>query len=66
MPERDHLLALQQVVRLGYFRGILQQLQALQTACPQAGAFIAAQEKLARQYQFETMLRQLDKVLDAT
>jgi CheY-like chemotaxis protein len=65
MPERDHLLALQQVVRLGYFRGILQQLQALQTACPQAGAFIAAQEKLARQYQFETMLRQLDKVLDA-
>lgn len=58
--------ALLEVARLGYYRGVLNQLQSLQVEHPECAAFIAQQETLARQYQFETMAEQLQKVLDAS
>jgi signal transduction histidine kinase/CheY-like chemotaxis protein/purine-cytosine permease-like protein len=58
--------ALMEVARLGYYRGVLNQLQAMQKEYPQCAAFIAQQEALARQYQFETMTEQLQAVIDAS
>ena len=58
--------AVLEVARLGYYRGVLNQLQSLQVQHPECAAFIAQQEALARQYQFETMAEQLQKVLDAS
>ena len=64
-PPRDELLALQALVQLGYFRGILNQLGEMALAHPPCAAFIQAQTALARLYQFETMLTQLQKAIDA-
>jgi signal transduction histidine kinase/DNA-binding response OmpR family regulator len=61
---RAELLALQTLVQLGYYRGILNKLDALAAAHPQCAAFTDAQASLARQYRFETMLSQLQKALD--
>ena len=64
LPPRDDLLALQTLVQLGYYRGIVNKLAELVQGHPHSTAFLAAQTALARQYQFETMLSQLQKVLD--
>jgi len=64
LPSRADLLALQTLVQLGYFRGIINKLDALAQAYPDCVAFTSAQTALARQYQFETMLTQLQKALD--
>ena len=56
---------IEEVARLGYYRGVLNQLQSLQKQYPQCAAFIAQQEALARQYQFETMVEQLQNALAA-
>jgi CheY-like chemotaxis protein len=61
---RDELLALQTLVQLGYYRGILNKLDALAAEHPACGILIASLNALARQYQFETMLGQLKKALD--
>jgi hypothetical protein len=61
---REELLALQTLVQLGYYRGIINKLNALAVSHPRCAAFTAAQTALARQYQFEAMLSQLQKALD--
>jgi signal transduction histidine kinase len=61
---RDELLALQTLVQLGYYRGIVNKLAELAAAHPGCSAFTSAQSTLARQYQFETMLTHLQKALD--
>jgi hypothetical protein len=61
---RDELVALQTLVQLGYYRGILNKLHALALSHPQCAAFTATQAALARQYQFETMQSHLQKALD--
>ena len=66
LPPRADLVALQELVRLGYYRGITNKLDALAVAQPEVSAFIATMAALARQYHFETMLVQLQKMLDAT
>ena len=57
--------ALLEVAQLGYYRGVMNLLQSLQTRYPASTTFLQQQEALARQYQFETMSDQLQKVLDA-
>jgi hypothetical protein len=57
--------ALLEVAQLGYYRGVMNLLQSLQTRYPASTTFLQQQEVLARQYQFETMSDQLQKVLDA-
>jgi len=66
LPAREELLALQALVQLGYYRGIVNRLNDLALAQPQCAAFISAQTALARQYQFEAMLSTLQKALDET
>jgi CheY-like chemotaxis protein/anti-sigma regulatory factor (Ser/Thr protein kinase) len=63
-PPREDLLALQVLVQLGYYRGIVNKLDALALAYPSCAVFITMLNTLARQYQFETMLTHLQKALD--
>jgi hypothetical protein len=52
---------LQQAVQLGYYRGILNQLDAIDTAQPDCAGFTAAMRELARQFQFEAIGRELGR-----
>ena len=62
-PETD-LLALQELVRLGFYRGITNKLDAILAAHPACAGYVETMRTLARQFQFETMLTQLQKELD--
>ena len=62
-PERRALDALQEVVDLGYYRGILNQLDEIEAAQPQSAAFVVDMRALARQFQFELMSRQLGQAV---
>ncbi|WP_299760318.1 ATP-binding protein [Ramlibacter sp.] len=53
------LAPLQQAVQLGYYRGILNQLDAIDTAQPECAGFTAAMRELARKFQFEAIARAL-------
>ena len=46
-------------MQLGYYRGILQQLDAIDAAQPECAGFTAAMRDLARQFQFEAIGRAL-------
>jgi signal transduction histidine kinase/CheY-like chemotaxis protein/purine-cytosine permease-like protein len=54
-PASAQLAALQQAVQLGYYRGIVNQLDAIVSAQPECASFAAAMRELARQFQFEAM-----------
>lgn len=58
-PQPQLLVPLQQAVQLGYYRGILNQLDAIAAAQPECEAFAAAMRELARQFQFEAIGREL-------
>lgn len=58
-PDRAQLDTLQEVVTLGFYRGILNQLDAMEAAQPECAGFVARMRDLARQFQFETMSQQL-------
>ncbi|MDF2465301.1 MAG: response regulator [Ramlibacter sp.] len=60
-PEPASLLALQHTVQLGYYRGIMNQLDEIEAAQPACAGFAAAMRELARQFQFEAMSRELSK-----
>ena len=63
-PPRDEVMALQALVRLGFYRGIVNKLDALAISFPACTDFVDQQRALARQYQFETMQAQLQSVLN--
>jgi CheY-like chemotaxis protein len=63
-PPRDEVIALQALVRLGFYRGIVNKLDALAISFPECTDFVDQQRALARQYQFETMQAQLQGVLN--
>jgi len=54
-PSPERLRALEEAVGLGYLRGIMNQLDALDAAQPECAAWTAAQRALARQFRFEAM-----------
>jgi signal transduction histidine kinase/DNA-binding NarL/FixJ family response regulator len=58
-PAPQSLQALRQAVQLGYFRGIMNQLDEIASAQPECGEFAAAMRELASQFQFEAMSREL-------
>jgi len=58
-PERGQREALRELVVLGYYRGILNQLDAIAHDSPHCETFVAKMRELAKQFQFETMLGQL-------
>lgn len=64
-PTPDLLAPLQQAVQLGYYRGILNQLDAIDAAQPACAAFTAAMREQARQFQFEAIARELARAPQA-
>ncbi|MES3003491.1 MAG: ATP-binding protein, partial [Pseudomonadota bacterium] len=60
-PDHATLEALRQDIQLGYYRGIMNRLDALESAKPECAAFVAAMRELARQFQFEAMSSALSK-----
>ncbi|WP_395350348.1 response regulator [Variovorax sp. UC122_21] len=64
-PSRERLRALDEAVSLGYFRGIMNQLDAIDGEQPECAAWTEAQRVLARQFQFEAMGRALAEAAHA-
>jgi signal transduction histidine kinase/CheY-like chemotaxis protein/purine-cytosine permease-like protein len=60
-PHPARLQALQEMVQLGYYRGILAKLAEIDAAQPGCAGFTAAMREFARQFQFEAMSRELAK-----
>ena len=58
-PRTELLAPLQQAVQLGYYRGILNQLDAIDAAQPECAGFTEAMRELARKFQFEAIARAL-------
>ncbi|RYF30079.1 MAG: hybrid sensor histidine kinase/response regulator, partial [Comamonadaceae bacterium] len=56
-PAPERLRALESAVGLGYFRGIMNELDAIDSAQPECIAWTGAQRVLARQFQFDAMSR---------
>jgi CheY-like chemotaxis protein len=59
-PPRPQVNTLRELVVLGYYRGILNQLDEIALVSPQCAHFVASMRELAKQFQFESMLVQLD------
>ena len=60
LPSAARLRALEEAVSLGYFRGIMNQLDTIDAAEPECAAWTAIQRAAARQFQFEAIGRALD------
>jgi len=58
-PDAAALQSLQQLAQLGYLRGVLNKLDEVEAAQPQARAFCEAMRALAQGFQFEQMSRRL-------
>nr|WP_232533085.1 MULTISPECIES: ATP-binding protein [Ramlibacter] len=63
LPDAAALQALQQLVQLGYPRGVLNKLDAIEADQPEAAAFCAALREQARAFQFEAMGQALARAL---
>jgi hypothetical protein len=59
------LQALQALVQLGFYRGMVNKLEAIALAHSQAQSWVEAMAALARQYRFEEMLLQLQGLIEA-
>ncbi len=59
-PAASEVKTLSELVNLGFFRGIMNQLDTIEKAQPECHAFVAAMQGLARQFEFEAMARQID------
>jgi CheY-like chemotaxis protein len=59
-PAASELKVLSELINLGFFRGIMNQLTQIDKAQPECHAFVAAMQGLARQFEFEAMARQID------
>ncbi len=59
LPSPARLRALEEAVGLGYFRGIMNQLDSIDAAEPECAAWTAVQRASARQFQFEAIGRAL-------
>ena len=64
-PGADHLAALDEVIQLGYLRGILNKLAEIERLDAQHGEFVRVLRDLARQFQFDAMKELLRKMSDA-
>jgi signal transduction histidine kinase/DNA-binding NarL/FixJ family response regulator len=65
-PGREHLTALDELISLGYVRGILNKLGEIERLDPAHGEFVRIQRDLARQFQFDAMKEVLRRSCDAT
>ncbi|MEO8120794.1 MAG: ATP-binding protein, partial [Rhodoferax sp.] len=60
-PGRQQLDALREVVNLGYYRGIMNQLDEIDASQSHCAPFVTEMRRLARQFQFELMGQQLSQ-----
>jgi signal transduction histidine kinase/purine-cytosine permease-like protein/FixJ family two-component response regulator len=65
LPSAERQSALRELVALGYFRGILNQLDEIDQAEPACSAWVADMRVLARQFEFDAMGRQLSAAAPA-
>ncbi|WP_428825169.1 ATP-binding protein [Azonexus sp. IMCC34842] len=65
-PDDDHLAALDEVIGLGYLRGMLNKLAEIEKIDPRHGEFVRVLRDLARQFQFDAMKEILRKMRDAS
>jgi hypothetical protein len=65
VPPYADLIALQELVRLGFYRGNNNKLDALLAAHPDCASYVETMRTMARQFHFEIMLTQLQNELDA-
>jgi len=64
-PPEAHLAALDELIGLGYLRGILAKLAEIEKIDPQHGEFVRVLRDLARQFQFDAMKELLRKLRNA-
>ncbi|MBL8421322.1 MAG: response regulator, partial [Dechloromonas sp.] len=64
-PGADHLAALDEVIQLGYLRGILNKLAEIERLGTQHGELVRVLRDLARQFQFDAMKELLRRISDA-
>jgi hypothetical protein len=63
LPDADALRALDELVRLGYFRGIVQKLDRIEAEHPACAGFAGHVRELVRKFQLEAVSRILEKAL---
>ena len=61
-PDPQHLDSLREAVSLGYYRGIMNQLDAIEATQPECAPWVAELRVLARQFQFEALGQQLNPI----
>ncbi len=64
LPGEASLKALQELVGLGYFRGIVKKLDQIEAEDAACGSFVQHLRGLARQFQLDAMTRLIKKALD--
>ena len=63
-PARAQLDALRELVSLGYYRGIMNRLDSIESTQPASAPFVASMRALAKQFQFEAMGSKLSEAVD--
>jgi signal transduction histidine kinase/purine-cytosine permease-like protein/DNA-binding response OmpR family regulator len=59
-PRAEHLAVLREVVALGYYRGVVQELDAIEAATPHCHAWVEQVRVLTRQYNFDAILELME------
>lgn len=65
-PSPEQLAELREVVVLGYYRGVVQQLDRIEAQRPDSRAWVERVRTLARQYEFDAVLALLDESVEKT
>jgi signal transduction histidine kinase/purine-cytosine permease-like protein len=65
LPAEPHLRALQELVNIGYVRGIVKRLDQIETESPACAAFVGRMRTLARGFRLEEMNGVLARALEA-
>jgi signal transduction histidine kinase/ActR/RegA family two-component response regulator len=65
LPGVDQLRALDELVSLGYFRGIVRKLDEIEARDPMQAAFVNNLRHMARHFQLDAMTRVIRQALDA-
>ena len=66
LPAEPHLRALQELVNIGYVRGIVKRLDQIETESPDSAAFVERLRALARGFRLDEMNGVEDDDLDTT
>ena len=65
LPAEPHLRALQELVNIGYVRGIVKRLDQIETESPACAAFVERMRAMARGFQLDEMNGVLERALAA-